>query len=355
MSKITVGLKVGSTSLKFVELVHKKEGYRLKNISIEEFPFSEKKDGYLNHPGFIAEKIREVIRRYRLSPKRIVTGVEGESVAVRLIKVPPMKENELREAIRWEAEEHLPYPVEDIVLGYQVLKNGMSDSQSKELSVLLVGVKKENVDEHLRLFNQIGIYPAIVDVNSLALYNVAESIKMTDKAEGCALLNIGHYTTNLLVLSRGFPFLIRDIKFGGDNITRSLIKSLGVNYAQAERIKKDFSITGGGLKVDIKEEEVDRLIKEALADLVKEMVHSFEYFTSTREGVPVQRVILSGGSCLIKNIDDFLSQQLGIPVERMNPFASIIYQREKLGFSPLLAPLFAVSVGLAMREISWYD
>ena len=354
MGKTTVGLKIGSTSIKFVELIHEKGAYRLKNIGLEEFPFSENQEGYVNRPTFIAQKIREIIRNCRLNPRRIVTGVEGESIAVRVIKVPWMKKRELREAIRWEAEEHLPYSVEEIALGYQVLEGGTFNSGKRELSVLLVGVKKEDINEHLSLFTQVGIYPAIIDVNSLALYNLAESINLIDKAEGRAILNIGHHTTNLLVLSRGFSFLIRDIKFGGQSVTLSLIKELGVSYAEAEKIKKEFSITGKGLDKQIKE-KVDGVIQEALGDLIKEMIHSFEYFSSTRGGTSVQKVFLSGGGCLIKNIDNFFSQQLGIPVERMNPFTGIIYQKEKLRFSPLVAPVFSVPLGLAMREISWYD
>ena len=355
MNKVTLGLKIGSTSLKFVEILHKKDKCSLKNLGIEYFPLSEKLESYLNHPSFLAQKIKEVIRKYSLSSRRIVSGVEGESVAVRVIRVPYMKDNELREAIRWEAEEHLPYPMEDITLGYQVLKNNLLGSQGREMSVLLAGVKKETIDEHLQIFQQAGFSPAIVDVSSLAFYNVAENINI-NKTEGTALLNIGHYITNLLILAEDYPFLVRDIKFGGDDITRSLMENLRITYIKAENIKKarDFTEIQRQLSEDVRGEEIEQIIRASLGELIKEVVRSFEYFTSNQEGSPVQKVILSGGSCLIENIDNFLSQELEVPVEKMHPFVNINYQKTKFqNFLPSLSPLFAISVGFALRQISY--
>jgi len=357
MAKTTVGLKVGSTSLKFVEIFHKKDKHRLKNLGIENFPFSEKQEGYLNHISFVAEKIKEVIRTHRLNPRRIVTGVEGESVVVRIIRVPYMKESELREAIRWEAEEHLPYPIEEISLDYHILKKNLLGSEGREMSVLLAGVKKESIDEYLQIFQQAGFCPTAIDVNSLALYNVIENIRM-DKMEGSAILNIGHYITNLLILAEDYPFLVRDIKFGGHDITRSLMQGLGVSYTEAEDIKKSRSLVDINQKLSrhIKEEEMEQIVRNSLGEFIKEVVRSFEYFTSNKEGSPVHRVILSGGGCLIRNIDSILSQELEVPVQKMDPFVNIAYQKTKFqDFLPSFSPLFAIPVGLALRRISSYD
>lgn len=357
MARTTVGLKVGSTCLKFVEILHKRNQYKLKNLGIENFPFSEKEGGYVNHISFLAEKVKEIIQTYNFNPRRIVTGIGGESVVVRLIRVPYMKDNELREAIRWEAEEHLPYPVEEVSLDYHILEKNLLSSQGKEMSVLLVGVKKQSIDEHLQIFDQAGFCPAIIDVNSIALYNVAQNINM-EKKEGVALLNIGHYITNLLILTEEHPFLVRDIKFGGDNITRSLMEQLGAGYIQVENIKKSGSLTDLKEQLDrgVEEEEIRQIIRNALNEFIKEVVRSFEYFTSNREGFPVQKVVLSGGGCLVKNIDNLLSEELGVPVGKMNPFVNISYQKK--GFQNLLpsfSPLFAIPVGLGLRGISAYD
>jgi len=352
---ITVGLKIGSTSLKFVELLHKKNEYKVRNLGKEDFPLSEKREGYVNYTSFIAQKIKDVIRKYNLSYKRIVTGIEGESVAVRLIRVPYMKDSELHEAIKWEAQEHLPYPLDDVALDYYVLKRNLLGAQGREMSVLLAGVRKQTIDEHLQIFQEAGLCPAIIDVNSLALYNICERIKM-DKKEGTALLNIGHYITNLLILTEDYPFLVRDIKFGGHNITLSLAESLGVTYREAEEIKKAriFSERAQQLGKSVSEEEVEEIIRSSLGELINEVVRSFEYFTSNREGSPVRKVITSGGTSLVKNIDVLLSQELGISIEKMNPFANISYSKTDFReLLPSLSPAFAVPVGLALREISY--
>ncbi len=315
MSKVTVGLKVGSTSLKFVEILHGKDKFRLKNLGMVNFPFSEKQEGYLNQTSFLAQKIREVIHTHNLNPRRIVTGVEGESVVVRIIRVQNMKDSELREAIRWEAEEHLPYPIEDVSLGYHILKKNLVSSQGREMNVLLAGVKKQTIDDHLQIFQQAGLSPAIVDIDSLALYNVLENGNI-GTIDGTAILNIGHYTTNLLVLAEDYPFLVRDIKFGGDNITRSLMQALEVTYVEAENIKKAQSLAeiSKQLTRQTEVEQIEQVIRGSLGELVKEIVRSFEYFISNREGSLVKKVIMSGGNCLIEHIDNFLSQELEVPV-----------------------------------------
>ncbi|HHF98289.1 MAG TPA: type IV pilus assembly protein PilM [Candidatus Aerophobetes bacterium] len=346
-------MKVGSSSVKFVELLHKKNEYRLRKLGFESFPFSEKKEGYLNYVGFVAQKIKDIIRRYNLNSQKIVTGVEGESVAIRVVRIPQMKESELSEAIKWQAQEHLPYPLEDITVDYHVLKKDLVGAGGKEMSVLLVGVKKSTIDEYLRIFQEVGICPAIVDVNSLALYNVFERIE-NKKKEGTALINIGHRITNLLILAEDYPFLVRDIKFGGDNITRALIESFGVNYQEAEKIKKaeDLSYIGHKIGRELEPEQVEEVIRGALSELINEIVRSFEYYTSNREGAPVQKIILSGGVSLIKGIDVFLSQELEVPVEKFNPFVKISYAKGKFGeFLPYFSPVFSVPVGLALREV----
>ncbi|MBE0478341.1 type IV pilus assembly protein PilM [Candidatus Aerophobetes bacterium] len=357
MAKMSVGFKIGSTSLKFAEIAHAKEKYRLRKLGVENFPFSEKEQRYLNNISFLAEKIKEIIRTHNLNPRRIISGVEGESVVVRVIRVPYMKESELREAIKWEAEEHLPYPMEGISLDYHILKKDLLGSQGKEMSVLLVGVKRETIDEHLQIFQQAGLRPAIIDVNSLALYNIFGNINK-GKTEGIALLNIGHSLTHLLVLSEDYPFLVRDIKFGGDDVARSLMQAFNITYIQAENLKKEGSFTGISkqLNREIGEEEVESIIRTSLSELVKEVVRSFEYFTSNKGGSPVQKVILSGGCSLIKDIDSLLSQELEVPVEMMDPFVNINYQKTKFeNFLPLLSSVFAVPVGLALRKVSHYD
>lgn len=355
MAKVTIGLKVGSTSIKFVEIMHRKNRFRLKKMGIDELPISEKQDGYLNNIDVLAEKIKDVIDSNKLNPRRMVTGVEGESVVVRIIRVPQMKDSELRRAIRWEAEEHIPYPMEEVSLGYHILKRDLLGARGREVSVLLVGVKRKSIDEHLSIFQRTGLCPAIVDVNSLALYNVVKNSNI-DTPEGTTLLNIGHQTTNLVIIAEDFPFLVRDISFGGNNITQKLARAWGISYQEAEQVKKTRGITGIDIEseISIEEKEISRIIRDSLEELIKEIVHSFEYFASSRKGALVQRIILSGGGSLIKNMDKFLSQELEVPVQRINPFNNINYSQERFQeFLPSKNSLFAVPVGLALREVSW--
>jgi type IV pilus assembly protein PilM len=265
-----------------------------------------------------------------------------------------MKDSELREAIRWEAEEHLPYPVEDMAISYHVLQRDLVGSQGREMTVVLVGARIEAVDDLLQVFQQAGLSPAIIDVNSLALYNVFENSGITG-GEGTALLNIGYATSNLLILTAEQPFLVRDIAFGGDNITRGLAETLSVTYVEAETVKRASSLKDAAerLGAQASEDSLRAATRDSLGDLIKEVVRSFEYFTSNKEGSPVTKIILSGGGSMVPGMHELLSEELEVPVEPLNPFANTSFSPDRVaGLIPELGPLFAIPVGCALREIS---
>lgn len=365
MAKITVGLEIGTASVKAVELIHKKNGYKLRKLIKVDIPSPEK--GLWQREARTVETIGNLVHKYKIDTKRVVSGIGGEAIIVRRIRMPSMKDEEIEQAMRWQAEEYIPYPIDQMCLASHVIERGLKGEKREEMSVILVGAKKEIIDEHLRLLHKIGIFPQAVDVNAFALFNIFQLSKPQEMDE-TALLEIGHTTTTIVLLDKSGPFLIRNINLGGFHITQTIAKELNVNYQVAQEMKERYGITtayaGKTSSIDeeepeeIKEKEtneilLDKAIRKSMGDMVEEIFHSFEYYTSQREEARVKKVILSGGSSCLKNIDKFLSEELGVPVEVINPFAGISCDSTKFRPEYLanVGSIFAVGLGLALRRI----
>ncbi len=364
MTKISVGLEIGTASVKAVELIHKKDGYKLSKLVKVDIPSTQKG---IEREGGQVKALRNLIHTHKINTKRVVSGIGGESVIVRRIRMPLMKEAEIKQAMRWQAEEYIPYPIDQVRLGFYVLDKGLKGEKGEEMSVMLVGAKKETIDERLGLFHKVDVSPQIMDVNTLALFNIFQ-LSNSQEMDGIALLEIGHSTTSIVLLDKGSPFLIRDISLGGFYVTRAVAKELGVSYKVAQQMKEKYgimiaypeetSLNGEAELREIDEKApngglVDKAVRKSMDSLVEEILHSFEYYTSQREGARIKKVILSGGGSCLKNIDRFLSEELGVPVEIINPFTRISYDSTRFRPEHLarVGPIFAVSLGLALRRI----
>lgn len=362
MPKTNLGLDIGTSSIKAVELIEKRNGYELRNLIKIDLPWMEKN---AEKETITAKLIRDFIRKYKINTRRVISGIRGESVIIRRIRVPLMEEKQISQAMRWQVEEHIPYSLNQICLDFQVLEKNLTGEEGEEMSVILVGAKKETVEKHLRLLARTGVFPRIIDVDAFALFNVFQLSNSRDN-DSVALLEIGHSTTSITLLDRGYPFLIRDINWGGSYLTEGIKKELRVSYQQAQQMKERYGIMGlddeiGANKVKLankskekaNEKLVDRAIRKALDSPLGEIIHSFEYYTSEREGATIKKVILSGGTPCLKNIDKFFSEELGIPVKIVNPFVSITADPAK--FQPeylsRLRSIFAVGLGLALRRV----
>ena len=351
MASVSIGLEVGAAAVKMVEMVHGKSGPRVTKLARVEIPPDLEDD---DRKSAIVKIIKSLVVDYGVNPRRVISGVGGESVIVRRILVPPMPEKELVQAVRWQAEEHLPYSLDEVYLDFQVL--GWGRRRGDETSVILVGVKKETIDSHLDILKKAGIVPQILEVNAFALFNIFE-FSRPQELEDIALLEMGHSTTCILILEGGFPFLVRNLNFGGLHISRMVAEKLGVDYSRANQLKEEYGLMteeaeGGGVSSDTGAGISDQ-IKESMKVLIEEIIHSLDYYSS-QKGKKIKRIFISGGGAYLNNISEFLSVSLGLPVERDNPFARISYNRRR--FSPDYlekeSSFYTVGSGLALRKVS---
>jgi type IV pilus assembly protein PilM len=344
-SKDLIGLDIGSSSIKAVELEWGKKTPKLKHFGMIPLPPEAIVDGAFMDSASIVESIRSLIEGLKVSTKNVAVSISGHSVIIKKINVAIMSEVQLEESIKWEAEQHIPFDIEDVNLDFQILDE---PAGSDQMAVLLVAAKKDMINDYTAVIEEAGLRPVIVDVDSFAIENAYNLNYESPEEEVVALVNIGAGVMNINILKGGTSAFTRDISIGGRQITEEIQKRLKMTYEEAE-----------ALKVKIKEKdsepqnvEVEKIIRGTAEQLATEVRRSLEFFAASTSGGEIKKVLLSGGCAKIQMLPGLIQERIGTPVEVFNPFTQISCDRE--GFDPeyikQIAPLTAVGVGLALRR-----
>src|SRR3990172_1799139 len=237
-----VGLDIGTSSVKAVQLQRSRKRYRLVELGIAPLHPNTIVDGLIMDADAVTNAIRQIFAENKIGLKDVAVSVSGHSVIVKKIAVPHMKPDELREGIAWEAEQHIPYSIEDVNLDFQILGSG--DNGKGEMDVLLVAVKKDIVNQYLAVISAAGLRAAVVDVDAFAVENAFEMSEQVGRDEVVALVNIGAAITTINVIRGGCSEFTRDSALAGNRYTESLQKGLGLNYEQAETMKMGGTVQG---------------------------------------------------------------------------------------------------------------
>jgi type IV pilus assembly protein PilM len=367
-SKGIVGLDVGSSTIKAIKLKKTKEGFELIGAEILNLSADsvEDLDPETRHNLYV-NTIKKILKQKNINGSNIVSAIPGDSAIIRYIKVPYMTSEELKNMIPYDAEQYIPLSMDQVVFDYQVL-NEIEEENQKKMEVLLVAVKNDTMNQHLSLLKDCGISPVAIDVDAFSLCN-AYVLNAEEPAEGggvnadtVALINMGAKLTTITIVEKDIPHLTRDVNIGGNNFTKEIQREFGLSFAQAEELKKQRAVTMVESEEllltsmpsgdDDKSQRIFEAITPALNKLLNDIRRSFDYYESTVKRKPVQKILLSGGSSKIKNIDRFLSERLGIPVEINYPFKNINISSKTFDFDYLRANAvhFNVAIGLALRK-----
>jgi type IV pilus assembly protein PilM len=275
-----------------------------------------------------------------------VLSVSGHAVIVKKITLPEMTEEELAESIKWEAEQYIPFDIQDVNMDFQILNTFIGPEGKPQMNVILVAVKKDKLNDYHALAIEAGLDPIIVDVDAFALENMYSINYDPVEGEAVALVNVGASVTNINVLLSGHFAFTRDISIGGNRFTESIQKEMGLSHEDAERVKLR-------LAVDAVDPETLSAIEENVSgEIAGEIIRSFGYFKTTTNHEHIDRVLVSGGGSKIPNFISLLQEKLETPVSFVEPFRKITvdpmlfdadYIRE-------IAPLVCVSVGLGIRK-----
>jgi type IV pilus assembly protein PilM len=281
--------------------------------------------------GVMIEAIKRVFKESGIKAKKVVTSLSGDSVIIRYVKLPFMTAEELRGAIPKEAEQYIPLNIDQVILDFQILGETQEDGQRK-LDVLLVAAKVDVVDQHLLLLKAAGLTPMVIDVDAFALQNSFELNRIESNDETVALINIGASLTSINILEGNNTRFTRDIPVAGNDFTKEIQKEFNLKFSEAEELKKshgsismeedDFSLS----TVSQKDDRVLRMsdvMTPVLNKLLGEIRRSFDYYETQARKKTVERVILLGGSARLKNVNRFLANKLGIPVEHFSTFRNV--------------------------------
>jgi type IV pilus assembly protein PilM len=341
--KNVIGLDIGSSSVKLVELREGKNGHKLQHLAISPLPPEAIVDGGLMDSATIIDTIRDLVTS-TTKTRDVVTSVSGHSVIVKKITLPFMTERELRDSINWEAERHIPFDINDVNLDFQILGAGAENPEM--MDVILVAAKKDIINDYISVVMEAGLTPLVVDIDAFALENMVGINYDVDRDDMVAIANVGASVTNITILKNNVSAFTRDVFKGGNQITEEIQRQLHVDYEEAEKLKV-------GQKADSSSQEVvEGVLKAASESLAVEIGNSIDFFQSTGTYQKISRLFLSGGGSKVKDFDVILQQQIGVPVEMVNPFKRIEYSEKDFDLEYLrdIGPVMAVGVGLASRK-----
>ncbi|MBA3322376.1 MAG: type IV pilus assembly protein PilM [Pyrinomonadaceae bacterium] len=344
--KNLVGLDIGSSSVKAVELQGKIGNLTLANIGHEPLQPDTVVDGQIMELNDVSNVIAELFQSRQFKTERVAAGVSGSSVIVKNIIVPPMSKEELEESIDWHAEEHIPFDIADVNLDYQVV-----GSTADSLHVLMAACKRDFVANIKQAIQLAGKQPAVIDVDAFALQNCYEVNYEPAAGDTVALLNIGAATMNINILQGTRSVFTRDISMGGRQFTSMLQKELGLTFEDAEQIKRG----APGAHHEGTEGDVSSVLESVSDALALEIQKTFDFYRATSEDGEgrVQKILISGGCSKLTGLVEFFSRRFNMPVERFDPFRKIKVDARRFDadFMRDVMPEMAVAVGLALRGV----
>jgi type IV pilus assembly protein PilM len=344
-AKSVVGLDIGSSTVKAVELKPSGKGHRVSAFAAAPVPPDAIVDGAIIDAGAVADSIRKVFEAGAFKGKDVCASLSGNAVIVKKITLPVMTATELHDSIQWEAEQYIPFDIQDVNLDYQVLDAGTGPDSRGTMEVLLVAAKKEKIGDYTTVIAQAGRQAVIVDVDAFALQNAYEANYGHTPGEVTVLLNAGASAININILQGGQSVFTRDISMGGNAYTDAVQKELDLTFESAEQLKRGVPVDGATF------EEAQPVLRAVTENVLLEIQKTFDFFKATAASDQIDRVILSGGASRVDGFQEMLQERFNAPVESFDPFRTVAWDTKKLGDPMELAPTAAVAVGLALRQV----
>ncbi len=338
--KTTVGLDIGSGLIKVAVVDHSKSQPELVRVATTPLLADAIVEGEIMDPGIVADAITGCMQAAGVSTKAVVTAVGGRDVIIKKIQIDRVKEQQARELMRWEAEQHVPFDMESVELDFQILDPNGTDEQ---MSVLLVAAKRELVEAKVRVLADAGLSAAAVDVDAFALHNAFE-LNHPEAMRGIvALVNIGNEVTNINIVEEGVPILTRDLTVGTRRFREDLQRDRGIGAEEAAALLQGYD----------RSEHLDAMFETRGEEIAVGVERAAAFLaSSSRSGAQVSAVYLCGGGSRAPGLLDALASRLRLRVEPASPLANLVVRDG--AFEGLVtdeaAPLLMLPIGLALRQ-----
>jgi type IV pilus assembly protein PilM len=343
----TVGLDIGSSLIKIVEIDHSGANPKSVHFGFNKLLPDAIVEGEIMDRNLVIEGIRECVQNAGITSTDVVSAVSGRAVIVKKVVMDKMPAEDAQEAIFWEAEQHVPFDIDDVCLDFQILSE---DIGANQMEVLLVAAKKDMVNVHASLIRDAGLEPVIIDVDSFAVQNCYEVNRgEVDEEEKkvIGLINIGSDVTNINIIQDNSPHFTRDINVGSESFIAMIQKELNVDYEEGAKILY-------GDLGDHDEMKVKSIVRKGTDDLSLGIERSISFLKAAGDTDSIDEIVLSGGGARIPFLRDILSEKHGIEFSIHNPLERIEYEEGVFGEHEddleRIAPLLTVGIGLALRK-----
>jgi type IV pilus assembly protein PilM len=343
-----VGLDIGSSAVKAIELKPTGKTYKVTAFGSEPVPPDSIVDGAIIDGAGVVEAIKRLFESRNIKTKEVAASLSGNAVIVKKIALPAMTEAELAESIYWEAEQYIPFDIQDVNLDYQILEAANPSAGKTSMDVLLVAAKKEKIADYTGVIGQAGRAAVVVDVDAFALQNAYEVNYGFQPGAVVMLLNVGASATNINILHGDQSVFTRDIAIGGNAYTEAVQKELNLAFEQADQLKRGLPVEGASF------EDARPVLRAVTENVMLEVQKTFDFFKATAASEKVHRIVVSGGASRVEGFVEMLSERFEAPVDVFDPFKKVAFDAKKFNVNAAeeVGPTVAVAVGLALRRVN---
>ncbi len=340
--KEVIGIDIGSSSVKLVQVKDLKGSFQLLNVGIVPLPPEAIVDNTMMDSTAVVNAVKNVVSGLGIKARDVASSISGNSVIIRKIVLPAMSSEELEDQISWEAEQYIPFDINDVNMDFQILSPDSIDPS--KMNVLLVASKKDIINDYVAVFNSAGMHLTVVDIDSFAVQNAFEMNYDVSTEDVVALINIGASVMNINVVKAGVTLFTRDVQMGGNLYTEEIQKQLGVSGSEAESMKL--------LALESRNTALIEVLCKVNDSVTQEIRRSLDFYNSTASEDRISKIYASGGAFKGYGLVDAVCDRIGLAVELINPFARLKFNEKEFDPEYLkeIGPLMTVTVGLAIRR-----
>jgi type IV pilus assembly protein PilM len=329
-----VGLSIGASSIKVVELKKKKKQWQLlkyASVSLTDIPGEHRE---ISNPTTVINAIQSAMKQAGISSKNVCSAIAGSGLIIKNLMVTIADMKELQDQVFWEAEQYIPYDITEVVIDFQVI----GEKKGDQVEVILVAVKKDFLEQYMSVIEQSKLNPKIMDTELFALQNAFEANYPVSSTESVLLADVGAISTKIVICGNGIPFFTKDAPFGGIAVTQEIQKELNLPRLQdAESLKVSTNLP----------QEVRDVLNRTAQNLAGEIKKAIDFYTASSLGPPVTKVYLSGGGSRMDNLPRTVKEYTSIPCDFMNPFQEVGIEIKD--FTGNISQEVVIPMGLAIR------
>lgn len=336
---MSVGIDIGSKTIKMIELSSEGGSWRLNASGVIGYqgvtPDHAKDEVEMAN---LAQAIKKLHKEANISAKEVVVALPESQVFTRTIKFPPLTDQEIASAVKWEAEQYIPIPISEAVVQHQIIER-KENMTPPEVVVLLVAAPRKLVETYVKVLQMAGLTTTAVETELVSLTRALAPIDQT-----VLLVDFGARSTDIAIAKNGQLTFSRTIPTAGEAFTRAVAQALGVEIPQAEEYKKAYGLSGGQLEGKIK-----GALDPVFGIVIDEMKKAIHFYESEEKGEAPRSIILSGGTSGMPEALPLISKMMGVEVVIGNPFSRVSVSPQAMKTLAPYAPLYSIAVGLALR------